>query len=303
MAYIELNNVSIGFGSGRARVEVLADVNLHIEKGEFVALLGYSGTGKTTLMNLVAGLLLPDKGEVVVDGRRVTGPGPDRGLVFQNYSLLPWLDVRGNVALAVDQLFGGESRARRGERVRTAIERVNLAAAGHKKPGELSGGMRQRTSVARTLAMDPEILLLDEPLSALDALTRAVVQDQILGIWRELGQTVLLVTNDIDEGLYMADRVIPIGVGPPATLGPETKVGFPRPRDRRDILSGAAWQGLRHEVISFLLAEKERERSAARSAPVLLPNIRPADLERPGSSVRFIGGRPAVHRKPRKSIF
>ncbi len=296
MPYIELNGVSVGFGSGASRAEVLADIDLDINRGEFVALLGYSGTGKSTLMNLVAGLILPDKGEVVVDGKRVTGPGPDRGLVFQNYSLLPWFDVAKNVALAVDEVFAGESRAQREERIRTAIARVNLTPAVHKKPGELSGGMRQRTSVARTLAMNPEVLLLDEPLSALDALTRSVIQDQILDIRHELGQTILLVTNDIDEGLYLADRIIPISVGPPATLGPETKVEFPRPRDRREIMTSPAYQRLRHRVVSYLLAEKERERSTSTSKAVTLPDIRPVDISR-HRPAWFLGMRPRPRRR------
>lgn len=295
MAFIELNNVSIGFGSGANRTEVLADIDLHIGKGELVALLGYSGTGKSTLMNLIAGLILPDKGDVIVDGKRVTGPGPDRGLVFQNYSLLPWFNVSRNVALAVDEVFANESGEKREERVRTAIARVNLTPACHKKPGELSGGMRQRTSVARTLAMNPGVLLLDEPLSALDALTRSVIQDQILGIREELGQTILLVTNDIDEGLYMADRIIPISVGPPATLGPETRVAFPRPRDRREIMTSSAYQALRHRVVSYLLAEKERERATSTAKAITLPDVRPLDISRhrPGW---FLGMRP----KPRR---
>jgi len=297
MAYIELNGVSVGFGSGTNRAEVLTDINLHIERGEFIALLGYSGTGKSTIMNLIAGLLMPDQGEVIVNGKRVEGPGRDRGLVFQNYSLLPWFNVYKNVELSVNEVFAQESTESRATRVRAAIEQVNLTPAAQKKPGELSGGMRQRTSVARTLAMNPEVLLLDEPLSALDALTRAVVQDQILGIWKELGQTIVLVTNDIDEGLYMADRITPISVGPPATLGPETRVDFPRTRDRREITTGAGYQRLRREVMSFLLAEKERERSALVARPVSLPNIRPVDLERPGA-VRFFGQLPKTRRKP-----
>lgn len=297
MAYIEINDVSVGFGSGTNRVEVLKGIDLHIEKGEFVALLGYSGTGKSTLMNLLAGLILPDKGEVLVNGERVTGPGRDRGLVFQNYSLLPWLDVYRNVELAVNEVFPHESKVSRAERVKVAIERVNLTPATSKKPGELSGGMRQRNSVARTLSMNPEILLLDEPLSALDALTRSVIQDQILSIWKELDQTTILITNDIDEGLYMADRIIPISVGPPATLGPETIVCSPRPRDRREIMSSPEYQVLRTDVISYLLAEKERERAASSTRAVFLPNIRPLDISRhrPGW---FLGFRP----QPRKTI-
>ncbi len=297
MAYIELNDVSVGFGSGTARAEVLTDINLHIEKGEFIAMLGYSGAGKSTIMNLIAGLTFPDKGEVIVDGKRVRGPSPSRGLVFQNYSLLPWFNVYKNVELAVNEVYGNESSETRDEKIRTAIDRVNLTDALHKKPGELSGGMRQRNSVARTLAMNPEVLLLDEPLSALDALTRSVIQDQILGIWKELGQTVILITNDVDEGLYMADRIIPISIGPPATLGPETIVSYDRPRNRRSITTGSDYQKLRTEVINFLLNEKEKERAGTVSKPVSLPNIRPMDISRHKPNW-FLGLRPS----PRKTV-
>lgn len=296
MAYIELNNVSIGFGSGTARAEVLQDVNLHIEKGEFVAILGYSGTGKSTIMNLIAGLVMPDKGEVIVDGKKVTGPAPDRGLVFQNYSLLPWLDVHGNVSMAVDEVYGDESKKQRDQRVKTAVDQVNLSPALRKKPGELSGGMRQRNSVARTLSMNPDVLLLDEPLSALDALTRSVIQDQILGIWKEIGQTIILITNDVDEGLYMADRIYPISIGPPATLGPETKVSFDRPRERQEILTGDNYRPIRQEVIDFLLSEKARERAAASSKPVSLPNIKPMDISRHRPSW-FLGLKPKAKKE------
>ncbi|MEM9015741.1 MAG: ABC transporter ATP-binding protein [Verrucomicrobiota bacterium] len=297
MAYIELNNVSVGFGSGTNRTEVLEDINLHMEKGEFVAILGYSGTGKSTIMNLIAGLIKPDKGEVIVNGEKVDGPNPDRGLVFQNYSLLPWFDVYKNVGLAVDEVFQDNDYKSKDAMIRKAIDRVNLSDALHKKPGELSGGMRQRNSVARTLSMNPDVLLLDEPLSALDALTRSVIQDQILGIWKELGQTIILITNDVDEGLYMADRIIPLSVGPPATLGPETKVDFDRPRDRKEITTGTTYQPLRQEVINFLLEEKEKERAATKSKAVSLPNIRPMDISRHKPSW-FLGLRP----KPRKQI-
>lgn len=297
MAYIELNDVSVGFGSGTNRSEVLEDINLHIEKGEFIAMLGYSGTGKSTIMNLIAGLIKPDKGEVIVNGKKVEGPSPERGLVFQNYSLLPWFDVYKNVELAVNEVYAGESSESKDEKIRTAIDRVNLTDALHKKPGELSGGMRQRNSVARTLSMNPDVLLLDEPLSALDALTRSVIQDQILGIWKELGQTIILITNDVDEGLYMADRIIPISVGPPATLGPETVVNYERPRDRKAIMTSPEYQKLRTEVINFLLNEKEKERAASGTKAVSLPNIRPMDISRHKPSW-FFGLRP----KPKKTI-
>ncbi len=297
MAYLEFNNVCKGFGSGTARSEVLKDINLHVEKGELIAILGYSGVGKSTFMNLIAGLEKPDSGEVLVDGKPVEGPHPDRGLVFQNYSLLPWLSVHSNVAVAVDQIYKDASPDERNEKIKKAIDRVNLTDAAHKKPGELSGGMRQRNSVARTLSMNPKLLLLDEPLSALDALTRSVIQDQILEIKKAEGQTVILITNDVDEGLYMADRIIPIGIGPPATLGPEVVVDMPYPRDRRAINAAPEYQKLRHEVISFLLAEKDRERAASNLKPVSLPNIRPMDISRHRPTA-YWGMRP----KPKKEL-
>ncbi len=280
MSYIELRNVSVGFGSGTARTEVLSNLSLTVERGEFIAVVGYSGTGKSTLMNLLAGLLKPDTGEVIVDGQVVEGPSPERGLVFQNYSLLPWFSVEHNVALSVDAIYANESGKERRERIRKAIAMVNLSPAAHKKPGELSGGMRQRTSVARTLATNPKVLLLDEPLSALDALTRSVIQDQILEIWRQENQTIILITNDVDEGLYMADRIVPLSTGPGASFGPEVKVGMPRPRDRRLIQADPAFRRLREEVICFLLAEKDRERVLSLSREVTLPNIRPMNISR-----------------------
>lgn len=296
MAYIELNGVSKGFGSGAARSEVLDGIDLHIEQGELVAILGYSGTGKSTLVNLIAGLLEPDKGDVIVDGERVEGPSPSRGLVFQNYSLLPWMNVYQNVALAVEEVFPKESRKERDRRVRHAIDRVNLGDALHKLPGELSGGMRQRNSVARTLSMNPAVLLLDEPLSALDALTRSVVQDQILEIWKEEGQTILLITNDVDEALYMADRIIPLSVGPAASLGAETEVDLPRPRDRRQIATDTSILKLRNQVINFLLAEKEKEKGRGEGRAVSLPNIRPMDITR-AKPTTYIGHRPKAKKE------
>ena len=291
MSYIELRNVCKGFGSGESRSEVLEDINLEIEEGEFVAIVGYSGTGKTTLMNLLAGLEMPDSGEVIVGGEVVTGPSADRGLVFQNYSLLPWLTTAGNVALAVNEVYDDESKSERRARVDAALQMVNLGDAGAKRPAELSGGMRQRNSVARTLSMRPKVLLLDEPLSAIDALTRGVIQDQILNIWAAEKQTVVLITNDVDEGLYMADRIIPLSVGPGATLGPETVVDLPRPRDRRSLGVSEEARVLRSQIIAYLLDQKAKEESAASGLAVSLPNIRPMDISmaRPSG---FLGLRP-----------
>ena len=291
MAYIELKNVCKGFGSGESRSEVLSDINLEIEEGEFIAIVGFSGTGKTTLMNLLAGLEMPDSGEVLVGGEKVEGPSANRGLVFQNYSLLPWLTTAGNVALAVNEVHSKESKAQRSERVAAALEMVNLTEATNKRPAELSGGMRQRNSVARTLSMRPKILLLDEPLSALDALTRSVIQDQILDIWKAEKQTIVLITNDVDEGLYMADRIVPLSIGPGASFGPETVIDLPRPRDRRLLGSDPQTAEMRTEIITYLLGEKARENAGITSVPVTLPNIRPMDISM-AKPTKFRGFRP-----------
>lgn len=289
MSFFELRHVSKGYGSGANRTEVLRDINLKIAKGEFVAIVGYSGSGKTTLMSLLAGLVRPDSGCVIHHGREVDGPSPGRGLVFQNYSLLPWLTVEENVALSVDQLYSGESATQRRQRVHDAVEMVNLTPALHKRPGELSGGMRQRTSVARTLAMNPEILLLDEPLSALDALTRSKLQDQILEIRDALHQTIILITNDVDEGLYMADRIIPLSIGPGATFGPEVIVDIERPRNRATLNHDERFKLKRRQILEYLLAQKARVASGS-GAAVQLPAVKPADISSGGNWIEKITG-------------
>jgi nitrate/nitrite transport system ATP-binding protein len=273
MAFLELNNVSKGFGGA----PVLKDINLSISKGEFVAIVGYSGSGKSTLINLVAGLLKPEAGTVTLDHRPVTGPGPERGIVFQNYSLLPWLSVYENIALAVDQVFPSWDAARRREQVERHIAMVNLTPARDKRPAELSGGMRQRVSVARTLAMDPQILLLDEPLSALDALTRATLQDEISRIWEQSHKTVVMITNDPDEGILLADRIIPLTAGPGATLGPSFTVDLPRPRDRKAVNHDPHFKQVRRDVIAFLL-DSHHDRRATVTKKLVLPDIEPVDL-------------------------
>ncbi len=276
MAYLELNNVSKSFGGA----SVLRDINLAVEKGEFVAIVGFSGAGKTTLISLIAGLLKPDNGSAKLNDLEITGPGPDRGIVFQNYSLLPWLSVFENILLAVEAVNPNWTAAKRKEHVEKYIAMVNLTPARDKKPGELSGGMRQRVSVARALAMDPQILLLDEPLSALDALTRATLQDEISRIRSETGKTVLLITNDPDEGIYLADRIIPLTAGPGATLGPSFTVDIPRPRDRKAINHFDSFKKLRREIVEFMLNSKT-ERHTAITKKLILPDIEPEDLNIP----------------------
>jgi len=253
MAFLELSGVSKGFGTAGARSEVLRDITLSIDKGEFVAIVGYSGAGKTTLISMIAGLIEPDAGTITLDGRPVAGPGPDRGVVFQNYSLLPWLTVYENVYLAVDQVFADWTKERKRLHTERSVAMVNLGAARDKRPGQLSGGMRQRVAVARALAMDPQVLLLDEPLSALDALTRATLQDEIERIWERDQKTVVLITNDVDEGILLADRIVPLSAGPGATLGPAVAVDLPRPRDRKALNHDPRFKRLRGQVIAYLL--------------------------------------------------
>jgi nitrate/nitrite transport system ATP-binding protein len=268
MAFIELSGVCKGYGPAEQRTHVLEDVNLSIEKGELVSIVGYSGAGKTTLVSLLAGLILPDKGQVMVGGKPVTGPSPERGVVFQNYSLLPWLTVLENVQLAVDQVFTKLSSHDRKARAMKFVEMVNLGPAAAKRPRELSGGMRQRVSVARALAMDPEVLLLDEPFGALDALTRAVLQGELQRISQESGKTMLLITNDVDEGILLSDRIIPLGAGPRASLGPATVVDIERPRDRKELNHDPRFRALRLGVLEYLLesGKAKRAQSAARAS-------------------------------------
>jgi nitrate/nitrite transport system ATP-binding protein len=271
-AHLELRHVAKSYG----HTEVLADINLSIEEGEFVALIGFSGSGKTTLMSILAGLIAPDAGELILRGKPANGagPGPDRGVVFQSYSLMPWLTVNENVSLAVDTVFAKESRAQRRERTQKYVRMVGLSHATDRRPAELSGGMRQRVAVARALAMNPEFLLLDEPLSALDALTRAKLQDEIEQIWRDERKTVVLVTNDVDEALLLADRIIPLKPGPRATLGPEFRVNLPRPRDRKAVNHDPAYRQLRATITQYLL-DVEAEKPVPADGNLAHPDVVP----------------------------
>lgn len=296
MSFLEVRGVSKGFGPQDARADVLRDINLAIEEGEFVAIVGYSGAGKTTLMSLLAGLIRPDSGTVRLDGEEMDGPGPDRGLVFQNYSLLPWLTVTENVALAVDQVFPQWTAEQRAAHVEKFIAMVNLTPAARKVPAELSGGMRQRVSVARTLAMNPKVLLLDEPLSALDALTRATLQDEIARIWQESRTTVVLVTNDPDEAILLADRVIPLTRGPGATLAPAIPIPLRRPRDRRTINENEDFKRLRNRVVEALLAAGARPKTTV-TRELVLPDLEPEDISVPRLA---FGRRAPVRRREKK---
>lgn len=274
MSYLEITGLSKGYGEGADRTNVLKNVNLKVEEGEFIAIVGFSGSGKTTLISSLAGLVEPDEGGVVFKGVEIDGPGPERGLVFQSYSLMPWLSVVGNVALAVDSVHTDKSRTERAEIINRYIDMVGLTHARDRKPAELSGGMRQRVSVARALAMQPEVLLLDEPLSALDALTRAKLQDEFAAICEQEKKTIILVTNDVDEAILLADRIIPLTPGPNATLGREFIVDLPRPRDRGDMNHDEAFIGLRTEVTEYLM-EIGAARVTESENDVVLPMVRP----------------------------
>lgn len=278
MAYLEMKSVSVGFGPISNRTEVLKDVNLHVEKNEFVAVIGFSGSGKSTLISLLAGLLPPDHGEILLHGNPVKGPSPDKGVVFQNYSLLPWLTVSGNIELAVKSVFPNYSKAQLREHVERYIEMVNLTPAIQKKPGELSGGMRQRVSLARTLAMQPEILLLDEPLSALDAITRATLQDEIVRLWEEDKRTVIMITNDIDEAVLMADRIIPLTMGPCATLDQHFTVGLERPRDRTLLNTNTRFRHLKTEITDFMIGLNSSRHELRINQRFAMPEVAPIDF-------------------------
>jgi len=271
----ELQGVGKSYGTGTGVTPVLKDINLKIQDGEFVAIVGFSGSGKTTLISLMAGLLAADEGVILRRNREINGPGPDRGVVFQNYSLMPWMTVRQNVALAVDQVFKDSPKPERAARVEKYVAMVNLSPAMDKRPAELSGGMRQRVAVARALSASPDVLLLDEPLSALDALTRSKLQDEIIRIWSQEKKTVVLITNDVDEGIIMADRIIPLKPGPNATLGPEFPVSLPRPRDRQAINHSPEFKQIRREVTQYLMQVGAERNAAGEGKIISLPSVLP----------------------------
>jgi len=253
MAFLTLREVRKSYATPRGPKLVLQGVDLDVEEGEFIAIVGYSGSGKTTLISLIAGLMAPDDGELWLAGAPITAPGPDRGMVFQNYSLLPWLSVFENIYLAVEAVFPDLPAATKRQRTEHWARLVHLGDAMAKRPHELSGGMRQRVAVARGLAMEPKVLLLDEPFSALDALTRATLQDELARLWLERRKTVVMITNDVEEAILLADRIYPLTPGPGATLGPEIPVALPRPRLRRHLSLEPSYQEARRGITEFLL--------------------------------------------------
>jgi nitrate/nitrite transport system ATP-binding protein len=261
-AYLAISDIAIRFRPGTP--QVLRDVTLSVAKGEYVSIIGHSGCGKSTLLNIVAGLLKASDGGVILDGREVDAPGPDRAVVFQNHSLLPWLTCRENVRLAVDQVFArGKTRAERAAWVDENLALVRMLPAADKLPSEISGGMKQRIGIARALAMQPKVLLLDEPFGALDALTRAHLQDQVMEIHGRLGTTVLMITHDVDEAVLLSDRIVMMTNGPEATIGEILAVGLPRPRDRLTLVSDPRFLAARGAVMRFLYARHRNPAEAA----------------------------------------
>jgi nitrate/nitrite transport system ATP-binding protein len=264
MAYLQIDHVGITFSRGGASTEVLRDVNLKIGKGEYVSIIGHSGCGKSTVLNIVAGLLRASKGGVLLEGKEVNSPGPDRAVVFQNHSLLPWLTVWENIELAVNKVFRGKkSRAERREWIRHNLDLVHMAHAANKRPHEISGGMKQRVGIARALAMEPKILLLDEPFGALDALTRAHLQDSVMEIHARLSNTMIMITHDVDEAVLLSDRIVMMTNGPAATIGEVLNVKLERPRKRLDLVDDPTYNHARAAVLEFLYA---RHRAPALAA-------------------------------------
>src|SRR5712671_190508 len=258
--YLQIDNVAMVFETKKGPFCAIEKIDLDIRAGEFVSLIGHSGCGKSTLLNIITGLLKPTGGHVLLAEREVTGPGPDRGVVFQNHSLLPWLTCFENVHLAVERVFGATAKkAVLRERVHRALELVQLGHAEHKYPHELSGGMRQRVGIARALSIEPKVLLLDEPFGALDALTRAHLQDELMRIVAATGSTVLMVTHDVDEAVLLSDRVVMMTNGPAARIGGVLDIDLPRPRNRLALAGDRRYMALRAELLEFLYRKQMRE--------------------------------------------
>ncbi len=262
--FIQIQNVEQTFKTAKGLFPALRDIQLNIAQGEFVALIGHSGCGKSTLLNLIAGLTAPTNGVLLCANREIAGPGPDRAVVFQNHSLLPWLTCFDNVYLGIERVFGKqESKAELRTRTDAALGLVGLTHAAQKRPGEISGGMKQRVGIARALAMEPKVLLMDEPFGALDALTRAKLQDELLEIVSKTQATVVMVTHDVDEAVLLSDKIVMMTNGPAATIGEILAVDLPRPRSRIELADNAAYQQYRKAVIDFLYTRQGHVEKAA----------------------------------------
>jgi nitrate/nitrite transport system ATP-binding protein len=250
---VKVEDVGMSFDTKNGKFIALRDINLNISEGEVVTLIGHSGCGKSTLLNLIAGLTLPSSGVLICNGREIAGPGPERGVVFQNHSLLPWLTCFDNVMLGVERVFGAkEGKAKLKERTKAALEMVHMEHAMHKMPHEISGGMKQRVGIARAFAIEPKILLMDEPFGALDALTRASLQDELIGVMGKTGATVVMVTHDVDEAVLLSDRVVMMTNGPSATIGEILEVKLEKPRSRLELAHDPRFAEYRAAILEFL---------------------------------------------------
>ena len=262
--FIEISNVEQTFKTAKGPFQALRDIHLNVAKGEFVALIGHSGCGKSTLLNLIAGLTRPTHGTLLCANREIAGPGPERAVVFQNHSLLPWLTCFENIHLGVERVFGAtETKAQLKARTDAALALVGLTHATHKRPGEISGGMKQRVGIARALAMEPKVLLMDEPFGALDALTRAKLQDELLSIVQKTQSTVVMVTHDVDEAVLLSDKIVMMTNGPSATIGEVLSVDLPRPRNRVELAEDVNYVHYRKAVIDFLYTRQGHVEKAA----------------------------------------
>ena len=262
--FIEIHGVEQTFKTAKGLFPALRDIHLTIAKGEFVALIGHSGCGKSTLLNLIAGLTTPTNGALLCANKEIKGPGPERAVVFQNHSLLPWLTCFDNIYLAVERVFGAkESKAQLKARTDAALALVGLTHAGQKRPGEISGGMKQRVGIARALSMEPQVLLMDEPFGALDALTRAKLQDELLAIVQKTRSTVVMVTHDVDEAVLLSDKIVMMTNGPAATIGEVLSVNLPRPRNRVELAEDRHYVMYRKAVIDFLYTRQGHVEKAA----------------------------------------
>nr|WP_105901788.1 ABC transporter ATP-binding protein [Vibrio gangliei] len=263
---VELTRLGMRFPTPKGEFIALKGVDLTIKKGEFISLIGHSGCGKSTVLNLVAGLTMPTDGGVIVDSREVDGPGPERAVVFQNHSLLPWLTVYQNVELAVKQIAKGKDKAWVKEQTNHYLGLIQMHHAADKKPSEISGGMKQRVGIARALALQPKVLLMDEPFGALDALTRAHLQDSLMKIQAELGNTIIMITHDVDEAVLLSDKIVMMTNGPSATIGEVLNIELPRPRNRVALTNDSQYQSYRQAVLSFLY-EKQVHQQPEDSSP------------------------------------
>lgn len=259
MSYLKIENMEIAFNTPKGKFVAVKDINLDIKKGEIVSIIGHSGCGKSTILNAISGMTFPTKGSVVLHGNQIKGPGPDRGIVFQNYSLLPWLTVHENVFQAVDAAVTDKSKAEKTELVEKYLRMVNLWEHRDKHPKQISGGMKQRTAIARAFAIDPEVLLLDEPFGALDALTKGSLHIELLKMWNltQRSKTIIMVTHDIEEAVFLSDRIVVMNNGPAATIREIEEVHLPRPRNKKDIVNMEEYKVIRERLLSLLMDKVE----------------------------------------------